>query len=239
MSLNEFAQGIEFLRIKVSFDVVKQVFNYLDENVNGEISFQEFRNLDDENYRKINQEILAEKLENVKTNISKKLLTVNMPESNKNSNRVKQMSFEELEHNIQSTKNPSQSRNSNPYFQISEESSQSEQKSLRQMNKYMQYNSGTKPTQLNPYMYVMSRANKERPDMPKINSKLMKSYDLKDMNHGIPSITSDKIKDVMSNKFLRDSMERRVMQGISINQSKRDLRHSIDNLEGLASPNQD
>ena len=32
LSLNEFAQGIEHLRIKVSFEQVKEIFNYLDKD---------------------------------------------------------------------------------------------------------------------------------------------------------------------------------------------------------------
>lgn len=30
LTLNEFAQGMEHLRIKISFDDVKKIFNYLD-----------------------------------------------------------------------------------------------------------------------------------------------------------------------------------------------------------------
>lgn len=37
LTLNEFAQGIEHLRIKISFDSVKSVFQYLDVDQDGEI----------------------------------------------------------------------------------------------------------------------------------------------------------------------------------------------------------
>ena len=39
LTLNEFAQGIEHLRIKVSFDSLKQIFNFLDSDTDGQISF--------------------------------------------------------------------------------------------------------------------------------------------------------------------------------------------------------
>ena len=32
LNLNEFVQGIEFLRIKLSFETIKKVFNFLDVN---------------------------------------------------------------------------------------------------------------------------------------------------------------------------------------------------------------
>ena len=53
LTLNEFAQGIEHLRIKISFDDVKKVFNFLDHDQDGHINFHEFKLLDEENYRKI------------------------------------------------------------------------------------------------------------------------------------------------------------------------------------------
>lgn len=43
LTLNEFAQGIEFLRIKLSFEDVKMVFKYLDINKTDCLSFEEFR----------------------------------------------------------------------------------------------------------------------------------------------------------------------------------------------------
>jgi len=51
--LNEFAQGIEHLRIKISFDYIKKIFNYLDADKDGLIKFDEFRLLDEENFNKI------------------------------------------------------------------------------------------------------------------------------------------------------------------------------------------
>ena len=39
LTLNEFAQGIEHLRIKISFENVKKVFNYIDQAGEGEITF--------------------------------------------------------------------------------------------------------------------------------------------------------------------------------------------------------
>ena len=51
--MNEFAQGIEHLRIKISFDFIKKIFNYLDTDKDGLIKFEEFRLLDEENFNKI------------------------------------------------------------------------------------------------------------------------------------------------------------------------------------------
>lgn len=53
LSLNEFAQGIEHLRIKVSFEDIKAIFNYLDADMDGSISYTEFRLLSEENWRKL------------------------------------------------------------------------------------------------------------------------------------------------------------------------------------------
>lgn len=63
LNLNEFVQGLEFLRIKLSFDEVKQVFTFLDQNDSGFITYEEFRLLDEENFRKITLESLSNMLE--------------------------------------------------------------------------------------------------------------------------------------------------------------------------------
>lgn len=59
LNLNEFCQGIEFLRIKLSFETIKKVFNFLDVNSRGLISYEEFRQLDEENFRKVTLESLS------------------------------------------------------------------------------------------------------------------------------------------------------------------------------------
>ena len=53
LSLNEFAQGIEHLRIKVSFEDVKAIFNYLDADQDNQISYAEFKLLSEDNWRKM------------------------------------------------------------------------------------------------------------------------------------------------------------------------------------------
>lgn len=53
MTLNEFAQGIEFLRIKVSFDYIKDIFSFLDVHKDGHISYKEFSILNDDNLHKM------------------------------------------------------------------------------------------------------------------------------------------------------------------------------------------
>ena len=49
LTLNEFAQGIEHLRIKISFSHIRDIFNYLDQDKKEELTFKEFRLLDEEN----------------------------------------------------------------------------------------------------------------------------------------------------------------------------------------------
>lgn len=52
ISLNEFAQGIEYLRVKIGFDMIKDVFSYLDDKNTGQISYSEFSRLSEENLSK-------------------------------------------------------------------------------------------------------------------------------------------------------------------------------------------
>lgn len=49
LTLNEFAQGIEHLRIKISISHIRDIFNYLDQDKKEELTFKEFRLLDEEN----------------------------------------------------------------------------------------------------------------------------------------------------------------------------------------------
>ena len=53
LTLNEFAQGIEFLRIKVSFDYIKDIFSFLDVHKDGHITYKEFSMLNDDNLHKM------------------------------------------------------------------------------------------------------------------------------------------------------------------------------------------
>jgi hypothetical protein len=53
ISINEFAQAIEHMRLKISFEDVKKLFNYLDKNGNGEIGYDEFTLLLEERWRGI------------------------------------------------------------------------------------------------------------------------------------------------------------------------------------------
>ena len=46
LTLNEFAQGIEHLRIKLSFEQVKRVFKFMDKHGHGHIGFEQFKMLD-------------------------------------------------------------------------------------------------------------------------------------------------------------------------------------------------
>lgn len=53
LSLNEFAQAIENLRLKLDFDDVKKLFQYMDTNASGEIGYEEFTMLLEERWRGI------------------------------------------------------------------------------------------------------------------------------------------------------------------------------------------
>lgn len=60
LTLNEFAQGVEHLRIKISFEMIKKIFNYLDSDNDGEITFKDFRKLDGDNWRKVDDKAIIE-----------------------------------------------------------------------------------------------------------------------------------------------------------------------------------
>ena len=51
ITLNEFAQAMEHMRIKLSFDDIKLLFRYLDTNKRGEIGYPEFTMLLEEKWR--------------------------------------------------------------------------------------------------------------------------------------------------------------------------------------------
>lgn len=53
LSVNEFAQGIEFLRLKFSFNDIVRLFKYLDKTGSGAIGYEEFTLLTEERWRGI------------------------------------------------------------------------------------------------------------------------------------------------------------------------------------------
>ena len=53
ITFNEFAQGIEYLRVKMSYEDIWKIYRYLDSNGDGEISYAEFCQLCEEKWRKI------------------------------------------------------------------------------------------------------------------------------------------------------------------------------------------
>jgi hypothetical protein len=53
ISLTEFAQAIEHLRLKISFDDIKKLFMYMDSDGSGEIGYDEFTMLTEEKWRKL------------------------------------------------------------------------------------------------------------------------------------------------------------------------------------------
>lgn len=54
ITLNEFAQAIDFFRLKISFEDITTLFRFLDRNGNGSIGFEEFIMLSDSNWSKLN-----------------------------------------------------------------------------------------------------------------------------------------------------------------------------------------
>lgn len=99
LTLNEFAQGIEHLRIKLSFDYVKKVFRYLDTDGDGEISYNEFKLLDEENWRKMDVKTMIETMhENMnRQNTSTSIRTSLNSKSQLGNRDPEKMTFEELE----------------------------------------------------------------------------------------------------------------------------------------------
>lgn len=53
ISINEFAQAIEHMRLKLSFEDIKLLFRYMDKSGNGEIGYDEFTLLLEERWRGI------------------------------------------------------------------------------------------------------------------------------------------------------------------------------------------
>lgn len=53
ISLNEFAQAIDHLRLKLSFDDICKLYRYMDKKGQGEIGYDEFTLLTEEKWRGI------------------------------------------------------------------------------------------------------------------------------------------------------------------------------------------
>lgn len=53
LTLNEFAQAVEHMRLKISFDDIKKLFNYIDKAGTGRITYEEFTLLLEERWRGI------------------------------------------------------------------------------------------------------------------------------------------------------------------------------------------
>lgn len=53
ISINEFAQAIEHMRLKLSFDDIKKLFAYMDKSGDGDIGYDEFTLLLEERWRGI------------------------------------------------------------------------------------------------------------------------------------------------------------------------------------------
>ena len=53
INFNDFAQGVEYLRVKLSYEDIWKIYRYLDTNGDGQISYSEFCQLCEEKWRKI------------------------------------------------------------------------------------------------------------------------------------------------------------------------------------------
>ena len=53
ISINEFAQALDFFRLKISFEDVQKLYRYMDTNGSGEIGYEEFTLLSEERWRGI------------------------------------------------------------------------------------------------------------------------------------------------------------------------------------------
>ena len=53
ISMNEFANVIDYLRLKLSFDDIQKLYRFLDRNGSGDIGYNEMLLLKDENWRNL------------------------------------------------------------------------------------------------------------------------------------------------------------------------------------------
>ena len=53
ISMNEFANVIDYLRLKLSFDDITKLFRFMDKNGNGVLGYNEMLLLKDENWKKV------------------------------------------------------------------------------------------------------------------------------------------------------------------------------------------
>ena len=53
VTFNEFAQGVEYLRVKISYDDIWKIYRYMDTNGDGHIGYDEFCQLCEEKWRNI------------------------------------------------------------------------------------------------------------------------------------------------------------------------------------------
>ena len=53
ISINEFAQAIDFFRLKISFEDIQKLYRFMDADGSGEIGYDEFTLLSEERWRNI------------------------------------------------------------------------------------------------------------------------------------------------------------------------------------------
>lgn len=250
LTLNEFVQGIEFLRIKLSFDVIKQVFDFLDVNSQGFISFEEFRQLDEENFRKITLDSLSHIVD---CNLAKKKLKEQGSQSTENQlEQIQKMTFDELENKTKNQqKKPFNKYVKHMYFRPGRTSTFNSNGSNGRsnsdpgdeepefQNSKVDFSSMQKPTEVNPSLFVKARQNDFSETATNMSgfastATVKRKMDIRDMNHGVPNVFNDNMNEIMSNKFLRDSMERKVNQKINKDQFAKSYSGFPTNLKAAA-----
>lgn len=90
LSLNEFAQAIDHLRLKLSFEDVKKLFNFIDTNGTGTIGFHEFLMLNEEKWRGLDP------VEQLASNMKKRQERMEESDNGSEENQLEQ--FERMEH---------------------------------------------------------------------------------------------------------------------------------------------
>lgn len=189
LTLNEFAQGIEHLRIKISFDQVKQIFNFLDKDMDGQISFEEFKQLSEENWRKFDP--IKQYIQNLSER-KRKDENARLQSQDDTVSKLSKVSIAGLERlaferKIQMMKTGSRNKSQNQSGAKNNSTHTSGWQSVSKSCAFM------KPNQVDP-----SELTK------KLNGSSL------DISHGLPLKRGDNMTDIMQNNFLRQSIVNKI-----------------------------
>jgi len=78
LTINEFAQAIEHMRLKISFEDVKRLFEYMDKSGDGEVGYKEFTLLLEERWRGIDPMSLVKDAKSVEKPLPNKFQLNNL-----------------------------------------------------------------------------------------------------------------------------------------------------------------